>query len=188
MWSKKNWKLPTSVGWRGCTHHIHSNLLNCNHTAPYSIRLQWVHGYLIIKYFSSTCQLCLAHTDITTSAYIYGHRKSWRYKDPSSITYLRLSKGDFIARMMILLRSILGIKGRFIPHKECQDSGVNVISWYSPSIISMYKKKSGLLVQNHLQSFANNLPNTFTNGVIHFSVLLCQKQWRYHFQNHSTPK
>jgi len=105
-----------------------------------SLRLQWVHGYLIIKYFSSTCQLCLAHTDITTSAYIYGHRKSWRYKDPSSITYLRLSKGDFIARMLILLRSIPGIRGRFIPHKECQESGVNVTSWYSPSIISMYKK------------------------------------------------
>ena len=140
MWSKKNWKLPTSVGWRGCTHHIHSNLLNCNHTAPYSIRLQWVHGYLIIKYFSSTCQLCLAHTDITTSAYIYGHRKSWRYKDLSSITYLRLSKGNFIARMLILLRSIPGIRGRFIPHKECQESGVNVTTWCSPSIISMYKK------------------------------------------------
>jgi len=106
-----------------------------------SLHLQWVHGYLIIKYFPSTCQLCLAHTDITTSAYIYGHRKSWRYKDPSSITYLRLSKGDFIARMLILLRSIPGIRGRFIPHKECQESGVNVISWYSPSIIFMYKKK-----------------------------------------------
>jgi len=105
-----------------------------------SLHLQWVHGYLIIKYFPSTCQLCLAHTDITTSAYIYGHRKSWRYKDLSSITYLRLSKGDFITRMLILLRSIPGIRGRFIPHKECQESGVNVTSWYSPSIISMYKK------------------------------------------------
>jgi len=105
-----------------------------------SLRLQWVHGYLIIKYFPSTCQLCFAHTDITTAAYIYGYRKSWRYKDPSSIIYLRLSKGNFIARMLILLRSIPGIRGRFIPHKECQESGVNVTSWYSPSIISMYKK------------------------------------------------
>ena len=40
--------------------------------------------------------------------------------------------------------------------------------------------------ESYLQSFANNLPNMFTNGVIYFSVLLCQKEWRYHFQNHST--
>ena len=39
----------------------------------------------------------------------------------------------------------------------------------------------------YLQSFANNLPNIFTNGVIYLSVLSCQKEWRYHFQNHSTP-
>ena len=49
------------------------------------------------------------------------------------------------------------------------------------------QEKIGLLVQNHLQSFANNLSNIFTNGVMYFSVLLCQKEWRYHFQNHSTP-
>ena len=41
--------------------------------------------------------------------------------------------------------------------------------------------------ESYLQSFANNLPNMFTNGVIYFSVLLCQKEWRYNFQNHSTP-
>ena len=49
------------------------------------------------------------------------------------------------------------------------------------------QEKSGLLVQNHLQSFANILPNIFINGVVFFSVLLCEKEWRYHFQNHSTP-
>ena len=49
------------------------------------------------------------------------------------------------------------------------------------------QEKSRLLVQNHLQSFANNLPNIFTNGVLYFSVLLYQIKWRYHFQNHSAP-
>ena len=42
-------------------------------------------------------------------------------------------------------------------------------------------------LESYLQFFSNNLPNIFTNGVIYLSVLLCQKQWRYHFQNHSTP-
>jgi len=33
--------------------------------------------------------------------------------------------------------------------------------------------------------FANNLPNTFTHGVI--SLSLCQNEWRYHLKTTQLP-
>ena len=105
---------------------LNSNSYNCNQNGTPRCS-KYVESWPQPK-ISHLCVGYITHTDITTAAYIYGYRKSWRYKDPSSITYLGLSKGDFIARMLILLRSIPGIRGRFIPHKECQESGVNVTS------------------------------------------------------------
>ena len=118
---------------------------------PHILKFIKLQSYGSLRFAVSTWifdnQIFLINMSVMSCTYWYHHLsihlwawKSWRYKDPSFITYLRLSKGDFIARMLILLRSIPGIRGRFIPHKECQESGVNVTTWYSPSIISMYKK------------------------------------------------
>jgi len=50
-----------------------------------------------------------------------------------------------------------------------------------PQLFPCTRKIWTTILEAYLQSFANNLPNIFTNGVIYFSVLLWQKEWRYHF-------
>jgi len=77
-------------------------------------------------------------------------RKSWRSKNPSFILYLGLSKGDFVYGPVgwSFMRRIPGIRGRFIPHRECQESGVNVIFLiFSPRVIHV-QEESELLVRN----------------------------------------
>jgi hypothetical protein len=116
-----------------------SNLSNFNHTAP-SICSEYMNiEQSNISQF--TCRLCLAHTDITTSAYTYGHGNpegiSIRHSLHTSDHPKRIFHSPYAVHFF---RRIPGIRGRFIPHIECQESWVNVTSWYSPSFISMYKK------------------------------------------------
>ena len=114
------------------------NSSNYNHTAP-SVCSKYINIWNLFP----TRMLDMSWT------YWYHHhniqlwaRKFWRFKNPSFILYLGLSKGDFVYGPVgwSFMRRIPGIRGRFIPHRECQESGVNVKFWYSPLVLSMYKK------------------------------------------------
>jgi len=113
------------------------------------------------------------------------------YISPSIIKYLEPLTGDLLttrfADSIFNEDHFLALGGEFKYHDESRE-----INWDAKDIANEDPRtqESELQVLRilNLQNIANNLPNTFTNGVIHFSDLLCQKEWMYHFQNHSTPK
>jgi hypothetical protein len=89
------------------------------------------------------------------------------------------------------LRIIPGIKGRFIPHKECQESKEYHILIINPHI--HVPKKLNLIVWNilHLHHIANNLSKAFTDnkGVTKFSYPAhnALERMEVPIKNHSTP-
>jgi hypothetical protein len=114
--------------------------------------LQLVHESLATaKYFPSACRLC-PHTDITTSqhttwalrTYIKGIiRHSYNTLIPMRI-YIKSPYVDHT------LRIIPGIRGRLIPHIECQEYKMNITNHIQSSHSRRYKRIFELSVQNIL--------------------------------------
>jgi hypothetical protein len=91
-WLKYNCKLPTSLGACGCTHHIHFKFIKLLSYGSFRYS-----GYMDIWH-----QIFSIYMSVMSCTYWYHQlsiylweRESWRYKYPSFIIYLRLSKGDF---------------------------------------------------------------------------------------------
>jgi hypothetical protein len=116
-------------------------------------------------------------------------RESWRCK-VSIILYLGLSKGDYIhGPYADYFLGGFQTLGRGSYHKKNARnqkwmSHLDILPHLYPCIKMNLDYLFGIL---YLQSFVNNLPKIFTHCIISFSFSLCQKEWRYHFQNHSTP-
>ena len=129
-----------------CTPTYISNSSNCNYTAPLLAVNIWIFG---IKYFPLTCWICLGHIDITTSVYTYGQGNPGGLSIRHSFIPRIIQRGFVYGPVCwSFMRRIPGIRGRFIPHRECQESGVNVIFFiFSPRVIHV-QEESELLVRN----------------------------------------
>ena len=81
---------------------------------------------------------------ITTLAYINGHwRIHKRYYYPSIIKDLgSFQRGLYTAHMLLTFEDIPGIRGRFIPHIECQELKVNVTHFILISTYQIFRTKS----------------------------------------------
>jgi hypothetical protein len=123
-----------------------SKLLNCNHTAP-SVCSEYV----------DILQSNISHLHVVYVLHILISPPQHTYMGTGILEVQSIY--HFISRIIqrglyswpvcwLFFRRIPDIRERFVPQKECQESEVNVTSWYPPSFISMYKNESGLPVWN----------------------------------------
>jgi hypothetical protein len=94
------------------------------------------------KYFPSVCQLCLAHTDITTSQHTSWSLGTYikgiiRHSYNTLGLYGDLHKSLYVDHTM---RIIPGNRGRLIPHIECQEYKMNVTHHIQSSHPRTYKE------------------------------------------------
>jgi hypothetical protein len=90
--------------------------------------------------------------------------------------------------MLITLRMILGIRGRFIPHIECQELRVNVTSWHPPHKY-LCTEESELLGRNILFALLQIICqlHLLTKGVIRFQYHCTRKSGGTYFKTTQLP-
>jgi hypothetical protein len=110
----------------GFTHHIYYIHQNATIRLP---PLQLLRESLTTaKYFPSACRLCSIHADITTSQHtswaLWTYIKGIICHSYNTLgLYGDLHKSPHVDHTM---RIITGIRGRLIPHIECQEYKMNV--------------------------------------------------------------